>query len=271
MVDFSLLAPAPVLYFAIGAIAVLAVAVSKAGFGGALGSLSMPILLLIYSPTLALGILLPLFIIIDIWVVWVWRHSGVKRIIFIMTLAGLLGQLLGWALLRIGVIDDKLLILMIGLLALYTAFRYFAKLLYANQNAKALRAVVRYYRNHVIKRAALWCSLSGFSSFVSLTGGIPAQVYLLPLGLPRQLFVSTMAWYLFFINLAKIPFFTDLDFIDARTLTMSALLLPIVPAGIMIGRWLNRAMTDKNFYIVTHAMLLLLGLQLVWRYFYGVS
>ena len=270
MIDLSLLAPAPALYFAIGAIAVLAVAISKAGFGGALGSLSMPILLLIYSPTLALGILLPLFIVIDIWVVWVWRHSGVKRIILIMTITGLLGQLLGWALLRLGVINDRILLLLIGLLALYTSIRYFAKLLYEKPSAKALRDVICYYRHHLIKRAALWCSLSGFSSFVSLTGGIPAQIYLLPLGLPRQLFVSTMAWYLFFINLAKIPFFTDLDFIDARTLTLSALLLPIVPLGIMIGRWLNNAMTDKIFYIVTHAMLLLLGLQIVWRYFYGV-
>ena len=37
-----------------------------------------------------------------------------------------------------------------------------------------------------IKKGLGWCSLSGFSSFVALTGGIPAQIFLLPLKLDRE-------------------------------------------------------------------------------------
>ena len=269
MFDVSLIAQAPILSLFIGLVAVLSVSISKAGFGGAMGSLSMPIMLLIFTPTLSLGILLPLFIIIDVWVVWSWRHLGSRRIILFLTISGLLGQLLGWALLRIGAIDDNILTLFISLLALYTGGKYFIAKLFHTQSAKAARAVVKQYRDRIISRAFLWGGLSGFSSFVSLTGGIPAQVYLLPLGLSRQMFVATMAWYLLFINVAKIPFFTDLSFIDVRTLTVSALLLPAVPVGIMIGRWLNRTMSDTIFYAITHGLLIVLGLQLFGRFWNG--
>ena len=271
MFDTTLIAQAPIMSLLIGLVAVLSVSISKAGFGGAMGSLSMPIMLLIFTPTLSLGILLPLFIIIDIWVVWSWRHLGSRRIILFLTISGLLGQLLGWALLRIGAIDDNFLTLFISLLALYTGGKYFIAKMFYTQSAQAARAVIKHYRERVISRAVLWGGLSGFSSFVSLTGGIPAQVYLLPLGLSRQMFVSTMAWYLLFINLAKIPFFTNLSFIDASTLTVSAMLLPAVPVGILIGRWANRTMSDTIFYVITHALLIILGLQLFGRFWNGVT
>lgn len=270
MFDLSLLAPAPYLSVIVGLCAILSVSISKAGFGGALGSLSMPIMLLVFVPTKALGILLPLFLVIDVWVVWHWRRLGVRRIIIIMTVCGLLGQAIGWALLSYGAIDDRLLILFISLLALYTGGKYFLKKLATTASAQSARAEVVRYRSKLLSRALLWCNLSGFSSFVSLTGGIPAQVYLLPLGLSRQLFVATMAWYLLFLNLAKIPFFTDLAFITPSTLSVSLLLLPAVPVGIMLGRWANKAMSDGIFYFITHIMLMILGVQLLWRYFYGV-
>ena len=44
-----------------------------------------------------------------------------------------------------------------------------------------------------------WCGFSGFSSFVALTGGIPAQIFLLPLKLERQ-FVRRYNEFLFSNN-----------------------------------------------------------------------
>ena len=266
MFDLSLIAHAPILSLAIGLFAVTAVAISKSGFGGAAGSLATPIMLVVFAPTQALGILLPLFIVIDLWVVWFWRHLGVRRIIIAMTVTGLFGQLTGWLLLRYGAINDDILTLFIAFLALYTGGKYFVKLAFSVQTVQAIRAEIRAYRRRLTSRALIWCSLSGFSSFVSLTGGIPAQVYLLPLNLPRQLFVATMAWYLLFLNLAKVPLYGELSFITPSTITLSLILLPAVPVGIMIGRYLNRTLSDKVFYIITHILLILLGCQILWRY-----
>ena len=52
-------------------LAVLAVTISKSGFGGALGSLSLALLLFVLPPKVALGVLLPLFLITDVWVVYI--------------------------------------------------------------------------------------------------------------------------------------------------------------------------------------------------------
>jgi len=79
-------------------LAVLAFSISKAGFGGALGSFSVPILLFVLPAKMALGVLLPLFLVTDIWVVYIWRHMLDQRILLIMCLFGLAGQIVGWVL-----------------------------------------------------------------------------------------------------------------------------------------------------------------------------
>ena len=69
----------PLLFWIIAVFAVLAVSISKSGFGGALGSFSVPIMLFVLPPKLALGVLLPLFLVTDIWVVYIWRKMLEKR------------------------------------------------------------------------------------------------------------------------------------------------------------------------------------------------
>ena len=73
MTGFEAMQATPVYFWLICFLSVMAVSISKSGFGGALGSLSTPILLFVLPPKLALGVLLPLFLITDIWVVYLWR------------------------------------------------------------------------------------------------------------------------------------------------------------------------------------------------------
>ena len=89
---------------------------------GALGSLSLPLLLFVLPPKIALDILLPLFLITDVWVVYIWRRMLDRRILMIMCGFGLLGQLLGWLL--FDYLSDRLLTSLIGLIAMITALNY---------------------------------------------------------------------------------------------------------------------------------------------------
>ena len=265
--NLSLLGDVPFFAIFIAIMAVLAIAISKSGFGGALGALSLPIMLFAFSPSAALAILIPIFIVIDMWVVWKWRKEGVRRIIIWMVIWGIVGQLIGWGLVRFGKIDDSVILALIGLIAVITSLRYFWQQVSQTQTAQNLHQRSRLYRRKIVSRASIWCSLSGFTSFVSLTGGIPAQIYLLPLHLPRRLFVATMAWYFLFINLFKIPFFLDLKLINHASLSVSALMLIFVPIGVSMGRWLNKTMSDKLFYYIIYSCLLVLGCRLLYRYF----
>ena len=104
------------------------------------------------------------------------------------------------------------------------------------------------------------------SSFVSLSGGIPAQVFLLPPGLARQAFVGTLSVYFFVINIAKIPFYTEIGIFTEETIQVSLWLALVIPVGVLIGRWLNQNMSDRIFYDISHLVLLGMGGRLFSTY-----
>lgn len=259
--DISLIAATPG-FFLFGVLATLVVAISKSGFGGAMGALSLPIFLMAMPPGPALAVLLPVFLLCDFYVGWKYRRHTVRRLVMVMFIAACVGQGLGWLLYK--QIDELILLGFIGGLALFTGGRYFYRLAVPlPQSSAVTRRALRALRRRSGPRAGVWCGLSGLASFISLTGGIPAQVYLLPLQLPRMLFIGTMGWYFLFINLAKLPFYIELGLFDAASLTASLALAPLVPVGVMVGMFLNRKMSDAWFYHIAHGFLLLLGGRLV--------
>ena len=259
-VGFEMMASAPVFFWALALTAVIAVAISKSGFGGALGSLSVPILLFVLPPKAALGVMLPLFLLVDVWVVYVWRRMLDRRILLIMCLFGLLGQLVGWLL--FDYLSDALLTGLIGGVAVITALNYLRRRIWPGRRTTTEIAAI--VTRRIWQRSFLWCGLSGVSSFVSLSGGIPAQVFLLPHGLARQAFVGTLCVYFFVINLAKIPFYFEVGMFSHQTMVVSALLIPVIPFGVFIGRWLNARMSDRIFYDISHAILLVMGAKLIY-------
>ena len=259
LIGFEMMASAPFLFWALALTAVTAVAISKSGFGGALGSLSVPILLFVLPPKAALGVMLPLFLVIDIWVVYVWRRMLDRQILLIMCLFGLMGQLIGWLL--FDYLSDVLLTGLIGGIAVITALNYLRRRIWPGRHTTAEIATI--VARRIWQRGFLWCGLSGVSSFVSLSGGIPAQVFLLPHGLARQAFVGTLCVYFFVINIAKIPFYFEVGIFSGETLTVSALLVPAIPVGVFIGRWLNARMSDRIFFDISHAILMVMGGKLI--------
>lgn len=261
--DFSLIAATPG-FFAFGVLATFIVAISKSGFGGAMGALSLPVLLIAMPPGPALAVLLPVFLLCDFFVGWKYRHHTIRRLVVLMFAAACAGQLLGWLLYK--QINEVVLLGFIGGLALFTGGRYFYRLLNPlPQSAAISRHALRVLRRRSAPRAGIWCGLSGLASFISLTGGIPAQVYLLPLQLPRMFFIGTMGWYFLLINVAKLPFYIELGLFDAASLTASLVLAPLVPLGVFCGIYLNRKMSDAWFYHIAHGFLLILGGRLIFN------
>ena len=243
-------------FYLIAFFSVLVVSVSKSGFGGSLGGLGVPIMLFILPAKFVLAVFLPLIILTDIWVVYVWRKFPIYKIVIIMCAGGIIGQIIGW--LVFDYFNDSTIVIIIAVLAIATSFRYYKNLFLQNKGkSKSIKLKLD------IKKGVGWCSLSGFSSFVALTGGIPAQIYLLPIGLERQLFVGTMSFYFLIINLAKLPFFFDLKLFTTTSILLSVVVLPILPIGIYLGKWLNKKLSDRLFYHISHFALFLCGLNLI--------
>ena len=172
MTGFEAMQATPVYFWLICFLSVMAVSISKSGFGGALGSLSTPILLFVLPPKLALGVLLPLFLITDIWVVYLWRKWMNRRFALIMCGFGIAGQLVGWLL--FDYLDDRMLTMLIGIVGLVISLDYARQLVWPSGDTD--EDVARRMMARLWQRAFGWCGLSGLASFVSLAGGIPARV-----------------------------------------------------------------------------------------------
>ena len=84
------------LFLLLSFFAALTTAVSKAGFGGAV-AIGIPILLLVTTPRVALGITLPILLIIDVWVLYSFRNKINYQLLLIMTIFGMVGHAFGWA------------------------------------------------------------------------------------------------------------------------------------------------------------------------------
>lgn len=170
MPGFEVMQATPVLFWLACFLSVMAISISKSGFGGALGSLSMPILLFVLPPKLALGVLLPLFLITDVWVVYLWRQWMNRRFVLIMCGFGVAGTLV-----LFDFFNDRVLTMAIGGVGAVTALNYGRQLIWPSSETN--EDVARLW-----PRACGWIGLSGLASFVSLAGGIPRRFFFCLMG-----------------------------------------------------------------------------------------
>lgn len=247
----------PAEFWIVAAISVFLLSLAKSGFGGALASTSVPVMLLIASPTQTLAILLPMFLLTSVGVVFIWYQHCNWRVALIMCLFALVGQGVGWLL--FDYFSDQMLTLCIGLVAMVTAVQYWASIIGAKPETKT----AEWAEKRIWKRGGFWCGLSGISSFISLSGGIPAQIFLLPHRLSREAFVGTFSVYFVIIDILKGPLYLQLDVLSVESLKVSAMLLPVIPLGVFVGWWLNKRMNDRIFYHISYGFLLIIGVKLL--------
>lgn len=223
---------------------------SKGGFGGAFGGISVPLLAMTVAPAQAAAIMLPLLCAADIYGLRRYRgqwHAGILRT---MILGGLLGVALGA--LSFGRMSPDALRLVVGGIAVAFSLHH---LLGEPVTGRALPG------GHGAGWA--WASLSGYTSFVAHAGGPPAMAYLIPKGLDRAQYVATINGFFMVMNLIKVPPYAALGQFDRETLTASALLLPLVPIGVSAGFWLQSRIDNQRFYRIAQWCLLLSGVHLI--------
>ena len=163
----------PALFLALAFCAALTTAISKAGFGGAV-AIGIPILLLVTTPRIALGVTLPILLVIDVWVLYALRDKINRQLLLIMTIFGMAGHGVGWVF--FDYISNDMLTAFIGGMSVFTTILFFKR----QFGPAPQSAAASYPASHMWRRGAFWCSLSGISSFISVTGGIPLQIFLLP-------------------------------------------------------------------------------------------
>lgn len=237
------------------AIAVLLTGISKSGLGGALGGLAVPFMSMWLSPRDAVAVMLPILIAIDLVGIRNWRGKADWAELRMLIPAALLGIAVGT--LAFGAMSERMLKGALGLIAVGFAAD---RLLRGGGKAAPAGAATR---------AFAWvCGAgSGFTSTLAHAGGPPIMVYLLSRRFARETFVATSVFFFAVINLAKLPFYLSLGLFSRDTLTLSAMLLPLVPLGVWLGMRLLKAIPERPFQLFATAALGLSGLKLLWDAF----
>ena len=240
-------------FYAFAVPAVLFAGISKGGFGSGAAFASAVLLALVVDPGIAVGVMLPLLMLIDVatlrpyWRKWSWPDAR------LLILGGLPGTALGAALWRVA--DDDAIRLLIGAIAL--AF-------VAWQAARA-RGWVRIGTGDVPASGGLLAGVvAGFTSFVSHAGGPPVAVYLLAQRLDKTGYQATTVLVFWVINIAKVVPYAFLGIFTAQTLTADVFLAPFALVGAWIGVKAHRVVPERLFFGITYTALTLTGAKLIW-------
>jgi uncharacterized membrane protein YfcA len=240
--EFSLL------FFGVAGLSAFLVGASKGGLP-MVGAIGVPLLALVMPPVAAAALLLPVYIVSDMVGLWAYRRQFSTRNLAILLPAMIFGVGLGWAAARIT--EEWMVTLLVGLIGLY----YCATVLLRKADAPPRPADV--------PRGLFWGTITGFTSFVSHTGGPPYQTYVLPQKLPKMVFAGTSTIAFAVINLVKLVPYWALGQFNPTNLEVAALLSPIAIAGALIGYKLTAIIPEGIFYRIVEVALFFISLKLI--------
>lgn len=233
--------------------AVAAAVCVGAGKGGIpiVGMLSVPILALTISPVTAAGLLLPVYVVSDMFGLWAYRRDFDGRVLAIILPGAMAGVAAGWA--AASMVPENWVRVLVGLIGVIFALNL---ILRGNPDGPPRRAA--------LGPGLFWGAVTGFTSFVSHSGGPPYQVYTLPLKMTKTVFAGTSTIAFAVINAVKLIPYWHLGQLSAANMKVALMLMPIAAGAVFAGVWLVKILPDKLFFRLVIWALLILSLQLVW-------
>jgi uncharacterized protein len=238
-------------FYAAAIPAMVILGLSKGGFT-AIGLLTVPILALVISPVQAAAIVLPILVLSDIVaVVAYWRVFDATTL-KIMLPGAMIGIGVGWW--TAAWVTEHEIRLIVGGISVLFALNYWFR-----------HRLSQKPHGHNAVAGSFWAVLTGFTSFVSHSGGPPFQMYAVPLRLAPRIFAGTSVLLFFVVNTVKlVPYFLLGQF-DTANLETSAVLLPISIPATFLGIWLVKLLDAERFYRVVYALIFVVGVYLVWE------
>lgn len=235
--------------WALATLAAIVVGLAKGGLP-MVGSLSVPLLVGVMNPVAAAGLLLPVYIISDVFGLFAYRRHFDARILKIMIPSTAIGVTIGWA--TASIVPESFVTGLVGVIGLLFSLNALIRpRLGGRREAKLLPGI-------------FWGTIAGITSFVSHSGAPPYQAYTLPLGLDKAVFAGTSTILFAWVNAIKLIPYIALGQINLGSLE-TALVLAI-PASIAVfaGVRLVRILPQDLFYKLVTWALLLISLRLIW-------
>jgi uncharacterized protein len=243
------------LFWGLAIVASFLVGASKGGLPG-VGILSVPIMVVDSSITagVAAGLLLPIYIVSDIYGLMIYRKQFDMRNLAILVPAATLGIVVGW--LAAEYTSDNLVKLSVAIIGLW----YCADQLWKRYVRKSEQPA----RRAEISRGIFWGSIAGFTSFVAHAGGTALQMYALPQKLPKMVYAGTATIAFAIINLLKLPPYILIGQVNFASIWTCLILSPVAVFGAWAGYELTKRLPEKIFFRFVEIALFLLSLKLIY-------
>jgi uncharacterized protein len=235
------------------AAAVAAAALVGMGKGGVpiVGMLAVPVMALVMNPVMAAGMLLPVYVVSDVFGLYAYRKEFDRRVLAIVVPGAIVGIGVGWA--TATVVPEAAVTLLVGVIGV--AF---------GLNLILRKPVVAEPRRAEVAPGLFWGAVTGFTSFVSHAGAPPYQVYTLPLGMAKAVFAGTSTIAFTVINAVKLVPYYALGQLNFSNLKTAAILAVPAVLAVFAGVRLVRVMPERLFFQLVTWALLLISLKLIW-------
>ena len=235
-------------------VAVLAAILVGMGKGGlpVVGMLGVPVLALAISPVTAAGLLLPVYVISDMFGLYAYRAAFDRRVLAIMAVGVTIGVGIGWA--TASITPEWLVTMLVGVIGLVFALNLLRK-----------RGHLGTPKTAEVAPGIFWGTLTGFTSFVSHAGAPPWQVYVQPLGLPKAVFAGTSTIAFAYVNAIKLVPYWFLGQLSPANLSVAVWLAIPAVAAVFAGVRLVRVLPERLFFRLVTWALLAISVRLIWE------
>jgi len=227
----------------------------KGAFGGGFAIVGIPLLSIVMDPVTAGGLLAPLFVAMDLFALLYWKPSTWSKPDLVLLLPGLvIGIGSGYLLFRF--LDHRAIAIVMAVITLIFVGLWFAA------GAEVTT------RPRSTPKAITAGLASGITTMVAHSGGPPLAMYLMPLGLTKEIYAGTTSLFFTVGNATKAVPWLLLVKPTANVWTLMAVCLFAIPAGVRLGWRLHGTLDQRQLYRACYALLVVTALKLLWD---GVS
>lgn len=213
--------------------------------------LAVPVMALVMSPVMAAGLLLPVYVVSDMFGLYAYRHAFDRRVLAIVIPGATVGIALGWA--TASLVPEAAVTLVVGIIGFAFALNLILR-----------RPAVAEPKRAEVAPGLFWSAIAGFTSFVSHAGAPPYQVYTLPLGMTKAVFAGTTTIAFAAINLVKLVPYYALGQLNVGNLKMAAVLSVPAALAVFAGLRVVKVLPERLFFRLVTWALLLISMKLIW-------
>lgn len=230
---------------------VFVIAFMKGGFGGGFAIVGIPLLALVMDPLTAGALLAPLFVVMDLAALRYWKPTTwSKPDLKILAPALLIGIAAGTYLLT--VMDGRAVsIAMAAVILVFVAMWFMAGGVIGQAPRSNPKAFLAGFG-------------SGVTTMIAHSGGPPLAIYLLRLGLAKNLYAGTTSIFFTLGNLVKVAPWLWLVTPSRDMWLLMAMSLPVIPLGVWLGWRLHEKLDQKQLYRLCYLLLVVTAVKLLW-------